>query len=490
MAGFHKAGPNEALIVSGGGEKPTITRGGRKFVWPVLHKAQVLSLEVMTLQVNTPKVYTSAGVALSVDGIAQVKVGGGEEAIRTAAQQFLGKRPDEIADIALQTLEGQQRAILGTMSVEEIYQDRVAFADRVREVAASDMTNMGLEIVSFSIRDIQDEQGYLEALGVRRTSEVKRDAAIGEAEAKRDAGIKEAQADQQAQAARFAADTAIAESERDFSTQKAVYDQQVNARKAEAELAYTLQEAKTRQSIRQEELQIEVVERQKQIEVQEQEIIRRERELDATVRRPAEAERDRLETVAEGNRRETRVQAEAERYRLETIAEGEKARILAEAEAEAESERLRGQGDGDAIRSRGLAEAEAMTRKADAWKQYGQAAMIQQLFETLPDVANAVAQPLAKTDRITVISGGGPESAGSGASRITRDVTNTIAQIPALVESLTGIDLLGTMKNLPGVITTPVSESPPADDHHDHDHEDGHDHEDAHDHDHEGGHDH
>ena len=374
MAGFHTAGPNEALIVSGGGQQPTIKVGGRKFVLPIVQKAQYLSLEVMTLTVNTPKVYTSEGVAVSVDGVAQVKVGRGEEAIRTAAQQFLGKSPQEVADIALQTLEGQQRAILGTMSVEEIYQDRVAFAERVREVAAADMTNMGLEIVSFAIRDIQDEQGYLEALGVRRTEEVKRDAAIGEAEAQRDAGIKEAQAEQQRQAARFAADTNIAQSQRDFESEKAAYDQQVNARRAEAELAYSLQEAKTRQQIREEELQIEVVERQKQIEIQEQEIIRRERELDATVRRPVEAER----------------------YRLQTAAEGEKARILAEAEAEAESTRLKGQAEADAIKARGLAEAEAMQQKADAWKEYGQAALLQQLFESLPAVADAVAQPLAK----------------------------------------------------------------------------------------------
>jgi len=454
MAGFHKAGPNEALIVSGGGKQPTIKVGGRKFVYPIIEKAQYLSLEVMTLTVNTPKVYTSAGVAVTVDGVAQVKVGRGEEAIRTAAQQFLGKSPAEIADIALQTLEGQQRAILGTMTVEEIYQDRVAFAERVREVAAADMTNMGLEIVSFSIRDIQDEQGYLEALGVSRTEEVKRDAAIGEAEAQRDAGIKEAQAEQKRQAARFEADTNIAQSQRDFETEKADYDRQVNARRAEAELAYALQEAKTRQQIREEELQIEVVERQKQIEIQEQEITRRERELDATVRRPAEAERDRLETVADGMRRQTRVDAEAEAYRLQTTAEGEKARILAEAEADAEATRLNGQAEADAIKARGLAEAEAMQRKADAWKEYGQAALLQQLFESLPAVANAVAQPLAKTDRIVVIGGGGGESEGAGASKVTRDVTNTVAQLPALVEALTGIDLLGTLKHLPGVVTS------------------------------------
>ena len=161
------------------------------------------------------------------------------------------------------------------------------------------MTNMGLEIVSFSIRDIQDEQGYLEALGVRRTAEVKRDALIGEAEAARDSGIKSAQAEQLREAARYSADTSIAESQRDFETQKAAYDQQVNARRAEADLAYSLQEAKTRQQIREEELQVEVVERQKQIEIQQQEILRRERELDATIRRPAEAERDQLELIAE-----------------------------------------------------------------------------------------------------------------------------------------------------------------------------------------------
>ena len=464
MAGFHTVGPNHALIVSGGTAQPKLKVGGRMFVLPILQKAQIISLEVMTLQVNTARVYTKEGVSVSVDGVAQVKVGRSEEAIRTAAEQFLGKNTRQIAEVALQTLEGQQRAILGTMTVEDIYRDRVAFAEQVRDVAATDMTNMGLEIVSFSIRDIQDEQGYLEALGVRRTAEVKRDAAIGEAQAERDAGIKEAGADQQRQAARFEADTAIAESERDFQTQKAAYDQQVNARRAEAELAYTLQEAKTRQQIRGEELQIEVVERQKQIEVQQQEIIRRERELDATVRRPAEAERDQLELIAEGNRRRIRVESEAERYKLETVAEGERSRIIAEAQADAESIRLRGQADADAIRARGeaeadaikaqgLAEAQAMNKKADAWKEYGQAAMIQQLFDSLPDVAGAVAQPLSKTDSIVVISNGGDNGSGSGASKVTQDVSSTIAQLPALVESLTGVDLISSLKNLPGIVS-------------------------------------
>ena len=430
MAGFHTTGPNQALIVSGGSREPKVVVGGRVFVLPLIQRVQALSLEVMTLTPSTSRVYTKEGVAVSVDGVAQVKVKGG--AILQAAQQFLGKRRPEIEEVALQTLEGNQRAILGTMTVEEIYQDRERFATRVLEVGSADMDNMGLEIVSYTIRDIQDEQGYLEALGIPRTAEVKRDAAIAQAEADRDAAIRSAQADQESQAARFTADTSIAESERDFAIQKAAYDEQTNARRAAAELAYALQEAKTKQDIRQEEIQIDVIERQKQIEVQQQEVQRREQELDATVRRPAEAER----------------------FQLQTIAEGNKARVVAEAEAEAEAIRVRGQAEADAIRAKGLAEAEAMQRKADAWKEYGQAAMIEQLFQTLPQVAEAVAQPLAKTERIIMISGGNDDSSGVGASRLTRDVTNVVAQLPSVIEALTGIDILGTLKNLKGIRTT------------------------------------
>lgn len=445
------AGPNEALIRSGGGREPKVTVGGRIIVLPIFFKAQNLSLEVMTLAVETAKVYTKEGVAITVDGVAQVKVARAEEAIRTAAQQFIGKPQREIAQVALQTLEGAQRAILGTMTVEDIYQDRESFAQSVGEVAGPHMANMGLEIVSFTIRDIRDDQGYLDALGRKRTAEVTRDAEIGEAEATRDAAIRRAEAERDAsivaaqanrdqEAARFDAETRIAASERDFRVQKAGYEQETNARQAEAELAYALQEAKTRQDIREQELQIEVVERTKQIEVEQQEIERRQRELEAGVKRPAEAER----------------------YRLETIAAGEKMRAVAEAEAQAETLTLHGGGEADAIRARGeaeagairargLAEADAMRTKAEAWKQYGQAAVIDSLLTSLPDVAAAISQPLAQTDRIVMISG---EGGSTGASKLTGDVTKVVSQLPDLVESLTGIDILATLKNLPRVVST------------------------------------
>ncbi len=434
--GFVKAGPNEALIVSGPRKIPRVVVGGLTFVWPIIERLDRLSLEVMTLAVESTHVYTKEGVAVSTDGVAQVKVAPGAEAILIAAQQFLRKTRDEMAKVALQTMEGHQRAMLGTLTMEEIYKDRDAFAQLVREVASTDMANMGLQIVSFTIRDIRDDKGYLDALGVKRTAEVKRDATIGQAESERDAKIKSAEADKEGQAARYKADTSIAESERDFATQKADYDREVNTRKAQAELAYKLQETVTKQQIREEEIQIEVVERRKRIELQEQEIHRKEAELEAAVRKPAEAERYRVETIAKG-------EAEAEKYRLETIAKGEKARILAEAEAEAE-----------AIRMRGTAEAEAMRLKAEAWKEYGQAALIQQLLESMPAIAGAVAQPLSKTERIVVISGGAGDGKGAGASRVTQDVTEIISQLPAVIEAITGVDILGTLKSLRGIKAT------------------------------------
>src|SRR5205809_3688674 len=190
--------------------------------------SNILSLELLTIDVQTPEVYTSKGVPVKVDGVAQVKVKGDDISISTAAEQFLSKGVDEIKNIATQTLEGHLRAILGTMTVEDIYQNRDAFATRVQEVAAGDMANMGLTIVSFTIRDIRDAQGYLEALGKPRIAQVKRDAQIAQAEADRDALVKSSQATQLGQEAKFIADTKVAEAQRDYQMNVATYQASVN----------------------------------------------------------------------------------------------------------------------------------------------------------------------------------------------------------------------------------------------------------------------
>jgi flotillin len=458
---YKKVGPNQVLVISGRrrtvinpatGKKERVgfraVKGGGTLIIPVVERVDILSMEILTIEVEVRNVYTVQGVPVHVDGVAQIKIRGDEVSIYTAAEQFLSKGPDGIIYVAHETLAGHLRAILGMLTVEEIYKDRDAFAQKVLEVSAGDLANMGLEIVSFVIKDIRDDKEYLESLGRTRTSEVKRDAVKGEAEAQRDATIAQAnaardatiqsaRARQEGKTAEFQANTKIAEAEKNYSVQKASYDEEVNRRQVQAELARTLQEKITTQEIRAQEVQIEVVTKQKQIEVQQQEVQRREKELEATVQKPAEAERFRIETLAN-----------AKKFQTETEAAGT-----------AEATRLQGQGEGDATRSRGLAqadvikaqgfaEAEAMEKKALSWQQYTQAAIIQQLVESLPKVAAAIAQPLAQTDRIVIISSGGD---GAGASKLTTDVTNMVAQVPATLEALTGINLVDALKTLPGI---------------------------------------
>src|SRR3569833_651220 len=304
---YTKVGPNEVLVISGRKRRMTdpdgtqrevgfrTVKGGGVFVYPVVEKVDILKLELMTIDVQTPEVYTSKGVPVKVDGVAQIKVKGDDVSIATAAEQFLGKSTEEIRNIATQTLEGHLRAILGTMTVEEIYQNRDSFAQKVQEVAAGDMANMGLGIVSFTIRAIRDSQGYLDALGKPRIAQVKRDAQIAQAEADRDAMIKSSQATQAGQEAKFAADTKIAEAQRDYSSNVAQYQAAVNQKKTKTDLAYDLQKFKPGQLVKAEEVQVSIIEKQKQIELQQQEILRHQHKKEATKQKPTEAKRYRVE---------------------------------------------------------------------------------------------------------------------------------------------------------------------------------------------------
>jgi flotillin len=453
-----KVGPNEALVISGRGErghdaeviegKYRIVSGGRTFVWPILERVDHLSLEIMTIDITTPDVPTSQGVPVTVDGVAQIKIGSDENSIKTASIQFLSKSNTEIQHVAHETLAGHLRAILGTLTVEQLYRDREAFAQKVQEVSGDDMASMGLEIVSFVIKDISDAEGYLEALGRPRIAEVKRDAAIGEAEASRDATIESAKARQEGESAKYEAETRIAESRKDYEVQQAAYQQETNRKKAEAELAHTLQTNITNQEVKEQEVQIDVVAKQKQIEVDQQEVLRREKELDATVRKPAEAEQHKVRTLAEARQFQLQTEASGESKAIRLKGEAEADAARAKGLAEVEVLRQKGLAQAEVIRKQGLAEAEATLKKADAWKEYTQAAILQQLLDKLPEIANAISQPLSKTERIVVVSSGGENGAGAGASKITKDVTDIIAQVPATVEALTGMDLLSTISQL------------------------------------------
>lgn len=467
---YTKVGPNEVLVVSGRKHRFTdvngqagvrgfrIVKGGGTFILPVIEKSDVLSLELLTIDVQTPEVYTSKGVPVKVDGVAQIKVKGDDISIATAAEQFLSKAVEDIKNIATQTLEGHLRAILGTMTVEDIYQNRDQFAQKVQEVAAGDMANMGLGIVSFTIRDIRDSQGYLEALGKPRIAQVKRDAQIAQAEADRDAMIKSSQAQQSGQEAKFAADSKIAESKRDYESNLAQYAATVNQKKAESDLAYDLQRYKTGQLVKAEEVQVSIIEKQKQIELQQQEILRKQRELEAQVQKPADAERYRVETLAN-----------ATKFQLETEAAGAaaaaKATGFASADvakatglAEAEANKAKGLAEAAIIEAQGSATAEAMRLKAESYKQYNEAAVIELIVRILPELAGKISEPLGRMEKMVVINSG---ETGGGASKVTGDVTQIIAQLPPVLEALTGIKFEKLMEQVPALRKVLDKDAPP-----------------------------
>ncbi|CAF4884378.1 unnamed protein product [Pieris macdunnoughi] len=304
----------------------------------------------------------------------------------------------------------------GTLTVEEVYKDRDQFAGLVREVAAPDVGRMGIEILSFTIKDVYDDVQYLASLGKAQTAVVKRDADIGVAQANRDAGIREAECEKNAMDVKYSMDTRIEDNSRLFKLQKAHFDQEVNTAKAEAALAYELQAAKIKQKIRNEEIQIEVVERRKQIEVEQQEILRREEELKSTVRLPAEAEA----------------------YRLQAIAEGKRTQTVEAAKADAERIKVLGLAEATAIGDVGKADAERMLAKARVYRQYGNAAIMALVLEALPKIAAEVSAPLAKTDEIVLVGDNGA----------TGEMARLAGGIPPAVRTLTGLDINQVLKRL------------------------------------------
>lgn len=481
---YTKVPPNAVMVVTGyrgqtirraDGSRTKIgfriIKGGGTFVMPVFERVDTLSLELMTIDVKTPEVYTVMGVPVMVDGVAQIKIKSDDVSIATAVEQFLSKGSIEIARIAQQTLEGHLRAIMGAMTVEDIYKNRDAFAQRVQDIAATDLANMGLAIISFTIRDVRDNEGYLDALGMKRTAEVKRDGAIGQAEAQRDATIKAAQFRQEGETAKFEAETKIAESNRDYEMQVANYTKSVNTQKADADLAYDLQKNMSMRQVREQEVEVEIIEKHKRIELENLEIERKQKELEATIQRPADAKKYEIQRVAE-----------AERFRLENIAEGESRSkkltgfanaevVQAQGNADAEAERAKGLAHADVVRQQGLSEAEVIRQcglaeaegsmaKAQAWQEYNEAAIAQLLIEKLPEIARAISEPMSRIDKITIVGTGGDGARGTGASKITQDISQVLAELPPVVKALSGVDLAALIQSLPEFVRSKSAGEP------------------------------
>jgi len=435
---YRKAGPHEALIVYGfGGTR--VVKGHGTVVWPMVQICRELSLELMSFDVAPQQdLYTKQGVAVTVEAVAQIKVKSDVESILTASEQFLTKTDQEREGLIRLVMEGHLRGIIGQLTVEEIVKQPEMVGERMRATCADDMSKMGLEVISFTIKEVRDKNEYITNMGKPDVARIKRDADVAGAEAERDTAIKRALAQRESAVAKAQADqervlaetlslAKQAEAQRDLEIKKAQYLEVTKKQQAQADKAYDIQANIMQQQVIAESVRVQQVEKEGQVKVQEAEIARREKELIATVLK----------------------QAEIERQRIETLAEAEKQRLMAEAEGHASSIRQQGEAEAEIIFKKGEAEAKAMNVKAEAYQEYNQAAVVDKLLTGLPDVVRALASPLANVDKITVVSTGNGDAAGL--NKITGDLTKMVAQVPALFETLSGMDireLLGKVRQI------------------------------------------
>jgi flotillin len=437
MRCFRKVGPNEAFIIYG--MKGTrVIKGGGAIIFPLLENYRTLSLELMSFDVAPQQsLYTKQGVAVTVEAVAQIKVKSDKESIETAAEQFLSKTPQQREGLIRLVMEGHLRGIIGQLTVEEIVKQPEMVAERMRATCAEDMNKMGLEVVSFTIKEVRDKNEYIANMGrpdIARikmqadiaAAEAERDTAIKRAEAQREAAVKQAMADKERVLAQSVSLAAQAEAQRDLEIKKAQYVEMVKRQQAQADKAYEIQSQVMQQQVIAESVKVQQIEKQEQVKVQEAEILRHEKELIATVLKGAEIERQRIETLAAAERQ----------------------RLIMEAEGRASSLRAQGEAEAEIIFKKGEAEAKAMNVKAEAYQEWNQAAVVDKLITAMPEMVKAMVMPLSKIDKITVISN---DSHAAGANKVTGDLTAIASQVPALFEALSGMnmaELLGKVKQI------------------------------------------
>jgi len=435
---YRKAGPHEALIVYGF-RGTRIIKGHGTVILPMVETCRGLSLELMSFDVAPQQdLYTRQGVAVTVEAVAQIKVKSDPESIRTAAEQFLTKNPQEREGLIRLVMEGHLRGIIGQLTVEEIVKQPEMVGERMRSTCAEDMNKMGLEVISFTIKEVRDKNEYISNMGRPDIARIKRDADVASAEAERDTAIKRAEATRAASVATAQADqervmaqtlslAKQAEAQRDLEIKKATYKELTKRQEAQADKAYEIQENIMQQQVVAEAVKIRQIEKEQEIKVQDAEIIRHERELIATILK----------------------QAEVERRRIETLAEADKQRQILEADGHASAIRAQGEAEAEIIFKKGDAEARAMNVKAEAYQEYNQAAVVDKLITSLPEIVRALAAPLSNVDKITVVSTGNGTT--TGMNKVTGDMVSMAAQIPALFETLSGMKMSELFDKIKGI---------------------------------------
>ena len=459
---LHKVGPNQALIISHHNKVEVVT-GGSRWVNHLTTRWQELSLELMSFDVAPPQdLYTTQGVAVNVEAVTQIKVRSDMESVRTAAEQFLSKTQADRDNLIRLVMEGHLRGIVGQLTVEELVKDPENVGSKMLKTVTPDMEKMGLQVISFTIKDVRDKNNYITNMGLPQVVEIRKAAEIASALAQRDTQIQQANAARQAAVAKAAADqervkaetesmALQAESQRNLSLKKAAFDAEVKKQQAAADKAYDIQANTTQQQVIAEAVRVTQIEKEGQVKVQEAEIRRRELELQATVQKSAEADRRRIETLAEAERQRLIFEAQGQ-------AEAAKA-IRARGEAEAEVIKAKGLAEAEVIRAKGEAEADAMRVKAAAFHEYNQAAVLDKLLTGMPEIVRAIAEPLSKVDKVTIVSTGEGANGGMGASRLTGDIMNMVAQVPALFELLSGTRIGDLMNRVPALNEQDVAQN-------------------------------
>ncbi|MDD7390447.1 MAG: SPFH domain-containing protein [Lachnospiraceae bacterium] len=469
ITGYVKASPDTAYIISGLRKNPKFLIGKAGIKIPFLEKKDELNLQLIPIDVKTATAVPTADyINIRVDAAVNIKISDSEDRLKLAAQNFLNKPVDYIAQVSREVLEGNMREIVGKMYLEEMVSDRQKFANLVKENAEPDLAAMGLDIVSFNVQNFIDNNGVIENLGVDNIVKIQKNAAISRAESEKEIAKAQAIAKKEANDAQINAETEISIKKNELAIKQAELKKASDIKKAEADAAYKIQEEEQRKSIEITTANANLAKQEKQIELKAREVEITEKTLEAEIRKKAEAERYAVEQRADAEQYDRQKKAEAELFERQRDAEAKKYEVEKEAEAlkaqaeadkfsqeqeaeavkakglaEAEAIKAKGLAEAEAIRAKALAEAEGIEKKAEAMKKYGQAAILEMYFKALPEVVKNAATPLGNVDKITMYGDG-------NSTKLTRDIIQTVTQVTDGLKESTGVDLQSVLSGYLG----------------------------------------
>lgn len=443
LLGYVKAPPDMAYIISGIKKRPRYAIGKATVRFPFFERLDKLNLRLIPIDVKTSNAVPTADyININVDATVNVKISNEPDKLQLAAENFLNKPTEYIANVAREVLEGNVREIVGKMKLEEMVSDRQKFANLVKENAEPDLAAMGLDIISFNVQNFVDGNEVIENLGIDNIVKIKKAAAIARAESERDIKVAQAAADKESNDAKVAAETEIAKKQTELAIKKSELQMDADTKKAMADAAYDIQKEEQRKSIEISTANADIARQEREIELKQKEVAVKEQALEAEVKKQAEADKYAAQQKADAQLYQRQKEAEAKQFEAQREAEARKAQAEADRfarEQEAEGIRAVGEAEAAAIAAKGLAEAEAMEKKAEAYAKYNKAAVAEMMIKVLPEIAEKVAQPLGQIDKITIIGGG--EGGSNGVDQVAGNVPVVMAKVFESMKETTGIDL-------------------------------------------------